>query len=484
MKKNITYNMRKYNVIIVAVVLVCLFASCSDLLEQPKNVVTEVNFYSSKGEAEAGLIGAMAQASAAAIVNLGLDDVSYNGYTDVNNQGYRDFPLIMTSDYGLVNWTAAYKSVLNVNTVIRAANEGRILKVTTTELAEIVGQAKFIRAFNYFNLVRLYGEVPLMTEDSPNPVTDSYSKSPVEEVYALITNDLTDAIANLPDSWPDAPGRPTSWVARGLLAKVYLTMATAPMNLTANYALAATQAGLIIASGNFTLIPDVADVFKIDSKRESEMMFAFEATTDAANGLPVGLASKNSGGYSDGKLDTTFAAHEFPVQPRRDAYIQLFIPDVLTNPGSVVLIPWKEAFEYAPTIAKFNYPYVDAKDILAKAVWPINIPILRYADVLLLYAEAANRVNNGPTQEAVDAINAVINRANGATGTEPIATMGMTMQAFEDKVIQERKFEFCFELGSRWYDMVRKGLTEHHITTTLFPIPEFDAKLLGQNPGY
>ena len=62
--------MRKYNVIIVAVVLVCLFASCSDLLEQPKNVVTEVNFYSSKGEAEAGLTGAMAQASAAANVNL------------------------------------------------------------------------------------------------------------------------------------------------------------------------------------------------------------------------------------------------------------------------------------------------------------------------------------------------------------------------------------------------------------------------------
>lgn len=484
MKKYITYNMRKYNDIIVTAVIVCLFASCSDLLEDPKNVVTEVNFYSSKGEAEAGLIGAMAQASAAADVNLGMDDISYNGYTDVNNQGYRDFPLIMASDYGLVNWTAAYKSVLNVNTVIRAANDGRILKVTESELTEILGQARFIRAFNYFNLVRLYGEVPLLKEDSPNPVTDSYSKSSIENVYALITEDLTFAIENLPDSWPDAPGRTTSWVARGLLAKVYLTMATAPLNLTDNYALAATQAGLIIASGNFALISDVADVFKIDSKRASEMMFAFEATTDAASGLPIGLASKNSGGYSTGKLDTTFAAHEFPVQPRRDAYIQLFIPDVVTNLGSMTLIPWKQAFEYAPTIAKFNYPYVDAKDILAKAVWPINIPILRYADVLLIYAKAENRVNNGPTQEAVDAINEVINRANGATGTEPVATIDMTMQAFEDKVIQERKFELCFELGSRWFDMVRKGLTEHHITTTLFPIPEFDAKLLGQNPGY
>ncbi len=185
-------------------------------------------------------------------------------------------------------------------------------------------------------------------------------------------------------------------------------------------------------------------------------------------------------------MDTIFAAHEFPDQPRRDAYIQLNIPDVIHPDanGNWKLIPWKKAFEYAPIIAKYNYPYIDANDILNKAVWPMNFPILRYADVLLVYAEAANRVSGKPTTEAVNAINLVINRANGTTGHEPLATIGMTMQAFEDKVIMERKFEFCFELGNRWFDMVRKELTKSHITTTLFPIPEFDAKILGQNPGY
>jgi hypothetical protein len=484
MKNNIKLIMRKYNVIMVSVVLTCCMASCSDLLEHPKDMVGETNFYTSKGEAEAGLIGAMAQAYAAADVGLGPDDIKYSSYTDLDNDGIRDFPIVLGTDYGVINWTSAYKSVANVNIVIRAANGGRILGVSENELAEIVGQAKFLRAFNYFNLVRLYGAVPLIKEDSPNPVSNPYSRSPVEDVYSLITTDLSDAINDLPDAWVDAPGRPTSWVAKGLLAKVYLTMATAPLKLTDNYATAATLAKEIIENEGFTLIPDVADVFKIDSKRESEMMFAFEATTDAAGGIPIGLASKNSGGYSDGKLDTTFAAYEFPDQPRRDAYIQLVIPDVVTDPGNLILIPWKQAFEYAPTIAKFNYPYVDAADILAKAAWPMNIPILRYADVLLIYAEAANRANGSPTQEAVDAINAVINRANGSTGTEPLATIGMTMQAFEDKVIQERKFELCFELGSRWYDMVRKELTQNHVTANLFPIPEFDAKLLGQNTGY
>jgi len=482
MKNNIKLIIREYKVIMISVLLACCMASCSDLLEKPLGIVGEVNFYTNKGEAESGLIGAMSQMPSD--VGLGPDDIHKNGYTDLNNDGIRDAPIVLGTDYGVANWQSTYKSLTNINNVIRAANGGRILGVSSGELAVILGQAKFLRALNYFNLVRLYGAVPLIKEDSPNTVTNTYSRSSVEDVYSLITSDLEEAINELPDFWDNAPGRPTSWVARGLLAKIYLTMATAPLKQTSYYANAASLANEVIVSGNFTLIPDVADVFKIESKRASEMMFAFEATPNDAVGIPIGLASKNSGGYSTGALDTTFAAYEFPDQPRRDAYIQLIIPDVVTDPWNLILIPWKQAFEYAPTISKFNYPYVNTADILAKAVFPMNVPILRYADVLLIYAEAANRANNGPTQEAVNAINAVINRANGSTGTEPLATTGMTMQAFEDKVIQERKFELCFELGSRWYDMVRKEMTQNHVTADLFPIPEFDAKLLGQNPGY
>ncbi len=461
----------------------CFLSSCeTSLVENPLGIVGEVNFYTNKGEALSGLIGAMSQMYVD--VALGPDDIKKNGYTDFNNDGIRDAPIVLGTEYGISHWQSTYKSLTNVNNVLRSAYAGKIQGASEDELSQIIGQAKFLRALDYFDLVRLYGDVPLILEDSPNPVTNPYSRTPVEEIYSQITSDLEDAVIKLPESWSDAPGRPTSWVARGILSRVYLTMATAPMKQPSNYAKAASLSKEIIQSEKFSLIPDVADVFKIENKRASEMMFAFEATTDDAVGIPNGLASKNSGGYSDGALDTTFAAYDFPDQPRRDAYIQLVIPDVLADPGNIVMIPWKQDFEYAPIIAKFNYPYVDAKDILAKAVYPINVPILRYADVLLIYAEAANRENGGPTQEAVDAINEVINRANGSTGTESLATTSMTMQAFEEKVIQERKFELCFELGSRWFDMVRKELTQHHVTTDLFPIPEYDANLLGQNPGY
>jgi len=479
-KKLIRY---KLNIAMVSAILACCVLPGCDLEENPLGMVGEHNFYNTKEEAEAGLVGAMSQMFTG--IDLGADDIykalGKDAYTDLNHDGIRDFPIVLGSDFGISNWQNSYRSLVNVNNVIRAVNEGKVSGVDESGLNVILAQAKFIRALNYFNLVRLYGAVPLITDDSPNAVTSTYPRTPVEDVYALITSDLDFAISNLPDSWSDTPARPTSWVARGILARVYLTMATAPLKQTDKYAQAADLAKEIINSELFTLIPDVADVFKIESKRESEMMFAFEATTDDAVGIPNGLASKNSGGYSTGALDTLYAVYEFPDQPRRDAYIQFYIPDVV---GTGEMIHWRQTFEVAPTIAKFNYPYVDAELIVAKAVYDMNVPILRYADVLLMYAEAANRVNNGPTQESVDAINEVINRANGSTGTEQLADIGMSMQEFEDKVIQERKFEFCFELGSRWFDMVRKELTQYHITTTLFPIPEFDATILGNNPGY
>ena len=129
------------------------------------------------------------------------------------------------------------------------------------------------------------------------------------------------------------------------------------------------------------------------------------------------------------------------------------------------------------------------------------MPILRYADVLLMYAEAANQASGAPTQAACDAINKVINRANGyvANASHPLLTTSMSKQAFDDAVIQERSWELCFEIPDRWYDIVRKRILDKvsapypqymtHYTPNdyLFPIPQNDLKLdklLIQNPGY
>lgn len=458
-----------------------LLSSCAEdiLSESPKGFVSDVNFYTTLDEAESGLAGAMSSIPNGVLFP---DDISYNGYTDFDNNGIRDAIIVLDIEYGINNWSGNYAAVTNTNLVVQAVNEGKIENVSDTELQQIEGQAKFIRAFSYFNLVRLYGEIPLILEDSPNPVTNTYEKSSVEDVYSQIVSDLEDAVSFLPENWPGAPARPTRWAAMGMLAKVHLTMATAPLNLSDHYEQAASLSKDIIDNSGISLIPDVTEVFQLDNKRAAEMMFAFEATDDDANSLPVALASYNSGGFSTGAMDTLFAAVEFPDQPRRDAYIQLMVPDPVFGDGS--LIPWQETFEVAPTIAKFNYPYVNVEDIMNNGVFPVNVPILRYAEVLLIFAEADNMANGGPTVDAVDAINQVINRANGSTGSEALATIGMSASEFDQKVISERKFEFCFETGVRWFDMVRKGLTENHTRTNLFPIPEYDANLIGQNEGY
>jgi hypothetical protein len=134
----------------------------------------------------------------------------------------------------------------------------------------------------------------------------------------------------------------------------------------------------------------------------------------------------------------------------------------------------------------------------------MNWPILRYADVLLIYAEASNMANAGATapQAAVDAINQVINRANGfkSNSEHPLLTTSMTKAAFDAAVIQERNWELVFEACDRWFDICRKRILndpkvtyrdEDRLNFTvddyLFPIPETDLrfnKLLVQNPGY
>ena len=128
----------------------------------------------------------------------------------------------------------------------------------------------------------------------------------------------------------------------------------------------------------------------------------------------------------------------------------------------------------------------------------MSMPIIRYADVLLIYAEAANMANGAPTQDAVDAINQVIDRANDylPNPAHPLLTIGMTKEAFDEAVIEERNQELCFEYD-RWFDLVRKRiLQEKSIPDVaqnfteddyLFPIPDNDVMLsegMEQNPGY
>ena len=126
-------------------------------------------------------------------------------------------------------------------------------------------------------LVRMFGGVPFITDETPDPVANPLPRASVAEVYDLIVADFTDAAAKLPSSWSDAPGKPTNGAAKGLLAKAYLTMATAPLNATENYAKAAATALEVIQSGDYSLVTNISDVFNLDNKYGPEMMWSFNS---------------------------------------------------------------------------------------------------------------------------------------------------------------------------------------------------------------
>ncbi|HMI67734.1 MAG TPA: RagB/SusD family nutrient uptake outer membrane protein [Cyclobacteriaceae bacterium] len=481
------------------VLLLICFAGCEDLNEKPVGIATPATFYNSIPQCEAALAGSMSTLWGWYVApGYGSGDGLSSWFS--NDDQLEGGDLNIESDHASGLWTAHYKALANINSLLHAVKNGSLATYPPEEIDKIVAQAKFLRAFNYFYLVRMFGDLPLITEDTPDPVNTPITKrTSVAEVYDLIVSDLTFAMTTIPsktDLGGATPGRPTSGAAKGLLAKVYLTMATAPLNITGNYAKAASLAKEIIDGGEYALIPNIWEVFLKSNKYGSEAMWSFNSTeddpqTDENIGKPDEID-----GYGGEQVamyfDTTFAH-----QPRRDAYLLRYaLEDNAPNPPDTIL--YTTAFDTGlPFIRKlYNEPYITLDEGFGGS--SANWFILRYADILLIYAEAANRVNGAPTQDAVDAINQIINRANGTTGKEAVATIGMTMQVFEDKVIQERSWELCFELGDRWFDLIRKRILDKAIAANglptalvnftpddyLFPIPTFDAKTIGQNPGY
>lgn len=455
---------------------------CTKLTEEPQSFVPPEKYYSTPAQVESAFAAAM--------------DKIYNeweGYSDgigaglfVNDDQYYGGDLVISSSHADLQWKFHYTALLNINTALKAIKGGSLAGTDQEIIDGLVGQGRFLRAYNYFMLVRMFGGVALLTEDSPDPIANDAPRNTVAETYALIESDFQYAIANLPDRWPDAPGKPTKGAAKGLLAKAYLTMATAPLNETSNYAKAAALALEVIQSGIYSLEEDVNDVFQPDHKYGPEYMWSLNANEKDRATDPHSWKPDFLDGWSGGKIEPAFE-QTYPVGPRKEAYL------FYQYNG----IPYTDA-SWSPD----NYPFVKkfanvTDDEYKSGRSTLNVPVIRYADVLLIYAEAKNMANGAPTQDAVDAINEVIDRANGyvSSPSHPLLTTGMSKDAFDNTVIQERSWELCFEMD-RWFDLVRKHMVkeknplyEENFTVDdyLFPIPAIDLlldKALTQNPGY
>jgi len=482
--KNIVYYL-------ILLLPIALATSCKKLDVTPRSTITNVNYGTSAVQIEAEYAGSMnmlwGKYYGYGVAGDRTPDVVFKNDDQLQGGNLQVDPAL-----GDMLWLAHYQALVNINNALGSIKKGMVQE-TPQVIAQLKAEGTFLRAFNYFYLTRMFGDIPLLTEDS-DP-TALVARTPIKDVYSLIVSDLQYAAANLPASWSNAPGKQTSGAANALLAKVYLTMATYPLNDPTYYQKAADAASAVMSSGIYSLVTNCNQVFLPANTYSPEMIWAFNSVYSDKSSAARGWAPGEwlDGGWDNVIVDTAFE-HHWPAQPRKDAYLML---NLNGTPG---VVSYTTDFATASPYCKKFFFYLDPNDFMNNTC-ANNMPILRYADVLLMYAEAANQAAGAPTQAACDAANKVISRANGyvTNAGHPLLTPSIGKQAFDDAIIQERSWELCFEWPDRWSDITRKRILDKvsapypqylaHYTPNdyLFAIPQNDLKLdklLTQNPGY
>lgn len=384
-------------------------------------------------------------------------------------------------------WNSYYSSISSCNTMIRIIGENT--KIAKEKLLPIKGEALFLRAFNYFNLVRWFGKVPLLLVDNQEKAATE-KESEVADIYTQIVNDLVEAEKILPDSQADA-SKPSKITASALLSQVYLTMAGYPLNKTEYYASARDAAAKVIDSNEYSLEPTFFNLWLYDNRLiNPEFIFAFYASSSNGTGGYVNRAIRpedhGEGGWADWTSDERYL-NEFPHgnESRVEGTFYLTLMD-----GT----PWQESTMKQPYVGKL-------RDGGSKAGGYYGAPtankadgfycMIRYSDILLVYAEAANKAEGKPSEAAYKALNDVRARA----GLE--ACSGLSTDNFDKAVLDERKWELAFEC-SRWFDIVRRHILKETITkyypeasvdehNYLLPKPYEQLTIMQgieQNPGY
>jgi hypothetical protein len=396
--------------------------------------------------------------------------------------------------YGSTWWTSSYRAIGNANVAI-AKIPG--ISMDEAQKKKYLGEARFLRAYNYYHLVRIFGKVPLIDKPVDLNSPELYPEpATVEEVYNLIVADLVEAEASgLPMT--DASGRVSLGAVKSLLADVYLTMAGFPLQKGAEYyQKAASKAKEVIDSGKFSLFGSYDDLHSYATKNQGEniLMVQFAANTLPSN-WQTSIIPYNQGisAYSD-ETGAIFANKEF---------VESYEPnDKRAREKQFYYHSYTLSSDRSKTVdlgGYYIFKHFDTEAHLTTTSSGLNWTLIRYAEVLLTYAEAANEAG-GPTPEAYQAVNAIRSRA------ELPALEGLTKEQFREAVWKERWHELSFE-NKTWFDMVRlrkafnvttKGFDNyvgHQFSygpvlkerELLFPIPTAEIRnnsKLVQNTGY
>lgn len=454
------YDMKHFTYIATVAASLMLSTSCVDLDQEPQSFITDEEYLTNVDQAN------LEKAATALYNDLWSDNYGFNCRLQRLNTCADDVthrllkannpleryhilsPSITdnTADFD-TTWKLFYKAICDANILIQC---------TVPEDAEaakafkaVLGEAYFVRGLSYFYLVRLYGDVPLYLVNSE--ATVNMPRTSVAEIYEkAIVPSLKSAVEMLPtQSRSGYSSTPTKWAAEACLADVYMTMAGWPLKKGQEYySLAASAAKDIIDNSGLFLTPSYADLWKESKKEENnEFMFAIHHSAKQKTASNYGKSYYPSdfapnAGWADYYGDKDF----FLNYPNDQRKAWNYMTSWKTSKGTV---SWENSADQLPCISKY-YDYDEGA--AGKSAQANGLTcIYRYADVLLMYAEASTRATGNVNAQALQAIQEVQQRAGYS---DDQLTTTTNSEAFLTAVFNERGWEFFAEM-KRWFDLVR-----------------------------
>jgi hypothetical protein len=497
----------KYKIGIVFIALLGTMSCSKDIIDlSPRGTVLESNFYKTESELFQGLVAAYDPLGFATnftmkmgLLNAASDD-THAGGSDASDQpswvAYDKFTLDPNLGPQAGLWSKNFTGIYRANLVIEKS-EGAVAGLTADKKARYVAEAKFLRAYYYFDLVRWFGSVPLLTTSPSADAIYKQSQSSTADIYAQIEKDLKDAVATtqLPESVPaDELGRIPKGAAKSMLGKVILFQ-----NNTARMGEAATLFEEVITSNNYALEKNYGDIFKPENKFGKESIFEVYNSGNRKGDWGMGIDG------NEGNKDVQFCG-------MRDYVGATYANGWSFCPVSLDLVNFmKNDPRFAETIidgkalkasgASYAAGYQNTDYFIKKYAplaafkatsgepalnWGYNTKEIRLADVLLMAAECFNR--SGNDAKAQTYLNRVRTRVSLAAKTSTGATL------LQD-IYDERRMELATE-GMRFWDLIRTGKAATVLAGQgfkagkheLLPIPQSEIDIMQgafkQNAGY
>ena len=479
------------------VVLVSGFVGCSDLLEEvPVSQPSAENSFKTEANARAAIVGVYNSMHLEGV--YGKSQSLFT--TDENNAGSK-VPLSGLNLYTftadnveviLPIWRDHYKGINRANLAISKIPS---IDMDVAERNTLVAEAKFIKALLYFNLIRYYGDVPYKDSETTSLNDLNIPRTPVATIYENIIRDLEYSVVHLKVKTAGLAGHATQDAAKTLLASIYLTRGSMAKrdntgNGIADFALAARYSKEVIDSNRYRLCNYFPDAFIVQNKNNDEIVFDVQFKSPGLGvgntiGINMGIPSTASGvdNLSSGGAQGAIRAnpyHQFYYEKADSIRMQWTNARILINAATGGYTKVSAISTNPPvSAAKFRrYPVRSPGFVLQTSDYDVNWPIFRYAEVLLIYAEALNEIN-GPNQLAINALNLLRSRARNtniggihrdilprsltlqrSTGLVDLTLSNplvSTPAAFKNYIILERSRELSAE-GKRWFDLVRWGI--------------------------